>query len=351
MRKEKLLIFNISTDAKNTSLGFAISWINKFSEHYLEVDVVTLHKGDLTGLNKNIRIYSEDFSSSSRLVKFIKIRKIIKNLIKKNDYKFCLSHMSASLLLVSSTIIRFKNVKTLFWYTHKGPTTIFKKIVLYIANTISDKIITASENSYPIKSKKVTTIGHAINYELFYRNKINIEQNNFLIFSRISKSKNIESSIQGFLNSTYGKSNKITIIGGPLTNDDEVYQNSLIEKYMAYSNVQFLGPVPHAELNKHIDRAGFHINNTPIGFYDKSVLETMASGLINFYSNPDYDRNINQNFLNYLKFDGSVEDLKDKINLVSQLDTDKLIKIINNTQKKASEESIETLHQRITSVI
>ena len=66
----------------------------------------------------------------------------------------------------------------------------------------------------------------------------------------------------------------------------------------------------------------------------------MASGLINFYSNPDYDRNINQNFLNYLKFDGSVEDLKDKINLVSQLDTDKLIKIINNTQQKASEESI-----------
>ena len=112
MRKEKLLIFNISTDAKNTSLGFAISWINKFSEHYLEVDVVTLHKGDLTGLNKNIRIYGGDFSSSSRLVKFIKIRKIIKNLIKKNDYKFCLSHMSASLLLVSSTIIRFKNIKS-----------------------------------------------------------------------------------------------------------------------------------------------------------------------------------------------------------------------------------------------
>ena len=128
MRKEKLLIFNISTDAKNTSLGFAISWINKFSEHYLEVDVVTLHKGDLTGLNKNIRIYSGDFSSSSRLVKFIKIRKIIKNLIKKNDYKFCLSHMSASLLLVSSTIIRFKNIKTLFWYTHKGPKQFLKRL-------------------------------------------------------------------------------------------------------------------------------------------------------------------------------------------------------------------------------
>jgi len=351
MRKEKLLIFNISTDSKNTSLGFAISWINKFSEHYLEVDVVTLHKGDLTGLNKNIKIYGGDFSSSTRLIKFIKIRKIIKKLIKKNDYKFCLAHMSASLLLVSSTIIRFKSIKTLFWYTHKGPKTIFKKIVLYIANTISDKIITASENSYPIKSKKVTSIGHAINYEVFYRNKKNIEQNNFLIISRISKSKNIELSIQGFLNSSYGKSNEITIIGGPLTNEDEIYQNSLLKKYMAYPNVKFLGPVPHAELNKHIDKAGFHINNTPEGFYDKSVLETMAGGLINFYNNSDYDRNINKNFLNYFKFDGSVEDLKNKINIVSQLDTEELIKIINNIQQKASEESSETLHQRIINVI
>jgi hypothetical protein len=55
--------------------------------------------------------------------------------------------------------------------------------------------------------------------------------------------------------------------------------------------------------------------------------------------------------LNYLKFDGSVEDLKNKINIVSQLDNDELIKIIKNIQQKASEESTKTLHQRIINVI
>ena len=45
MKKNKILVFNISTDSDNTSLGFAIDWLNELSEYYDEVDVVTLNKG------------------------------------------------------------------------------------------------------------------------------------------------------------------------------------------------------------------------------------------------------------------------------------------------------------------
>jgi hypothetical protein len=45
MKKEKILIFNISTDSNNTSLGFAINWLNQLSEYYIEIDVVTLNEG------------------------------------------------------------------------------------------------------------------------------------------------------------------------------------------------------------------------------------------------------------------------------------------------------------------
>ena len=58
MTKQKILIFNISTDSNNTSLGFAINWINKFSEYYDEIDVVTLNKGDTRLLNENVNIFS-----------------------------------------------------------------------------------------------------------------------------------------------------------------------------------------------------------------------------------------------------------------------------------------------------
>ena len=63
MEKQNLLLFNISTDSKNTSLGFAISWINNFSGFYEKVDVVTLHKGDVTNLNKNNNVHCEEFNN------------------------------------------------------------------------------------------------------------------------------------------------------------------------------------------------------------------------------------------------------------------------------------------------
>ena len=349
MKKEKILIFNISTDSNNTSLGFAVNWINQLSEYYIEIDVVTLNKGATHMLNDNINVYSHD--SINKITKFIEIRKTIKNLLKNNEYKFCLSHMTTSLTLVSSTIFKFNNLQSILWYTHKGPTTFIKKIVLYLGALFSDRIITASENSFPLRFKKVTSIGHAINYEDFYRSRINTESKDFLILSRISRSKNIDESIQGFLNSVYGESQSITIVGGPLTKQDVEYESYLKNKYSVYSNIRFAGSIPHPNLSKYIDKTRFHINNTPKGFYDKSVLETLSGGIINFYMNSEYDKNIHPEYLNILKFNGTKDDLTKSINLISKLEKDLLLEIIKFSQEKVKDESLKTLHHRILKVI
>ena len=349
MKKEKILIFNISTDSNNTSLGFAVNWINQLSEYYIEIDVVTLNKGATHMLNDNINVYSNN--SINKITKFIEIRKTIKNLLKNNEYKFCLSHMTTSLTLVSSTIFKFNNLQSILWYTHKGPTTFIKKIVLYLGALFSDRIITASENSFPLRFKKVTSIGHAINYEDFYRSRINTESQDFLILSRISRSKNIDESIQGFLNSVYGESQSITIVGGPLTKQDVEYESYLKNKYSVYSNIRFAGSIPHPNLSKYIDKTRFHINNTPKGFYDKSVLETLSGGIINFYMNSEYDKNIHPEYLNILKFDGTKDDLTKSINLISKLEKDLLLEIIKFSQEKVKDESLKTLHHRILKVI
>ena len=321
MKKERILIFNISTDSNNTSLGFVINWLNQLSEYYIEVDVVTLNKGATHILNDNINVYCYDSVNTNKITKFFALRKIIKNLLKNNEYRFCLSHMTTSLTLVSSTISRFRNLQSILWYTHKGPTTFIKKIVLYLGALFSDRIITASENSFPLKFKKVTSIGHAINYEDFYRSRVNTESKDFLILSRISRSKNIEESILGFLNSVYGESQSITIVGGPLTKQDADYESYLKNKYSEYPNIRFAGSVPHPNLSTYIDKTGFHINNTPKGFYDKSVLETLSSGIINFYMNSEYDKNIHPEYLNILKFDGTKDGLTKSINLICLLYT------------------------------
>ena len=349
MKKQKILILNISTDSNNTSLGFAVNWINQLSKYYIEIDVVTLNKGATHMLNDNVNVYSHD--SINKITKFIEIRKTIKNLLKNNEYRFCLSHMTTSLTLVSSTIFRFKNLQSILWYTHKGPTTFIKKIVLYLGALFSDRIITASESSFPLRFKKVTSIGHAINYDDFYRSRINTESKDFLILSRISRSKNIDESIQGFLNSVYGEMKSITIVGGPLTKQDIEYESYLKNKYSKYPNIGFAGSIPYPNLNTYIDKTGFHINNTPKGFYDKSVLETLSGGIINFYMNSEYDKNIHPKYLKILKFDGTKNDLMKSINIISKLEKDSLMEIIQFSQEKVKEESLKTLHHRILKVI
>ena len=349
-KNEKILVLNIATDSKDTSLGFAISWLNEFSKNYLEVDVITLNKGDTSALNENINIY-EINRNKSKLFAVSNFYKTINLLTKKNNYEFCFSHMSAIMMLASYPVLLIRKIKSIFWYTHAGPKNLFNKLILFKASLLASKIITASENSFPLQSKKVTPIGHAIDYKTFYKKIDSFSKKDFAIVSRISKSKNIEESIEGFLNSSASESGSILIIGGPLTNEDEDYYKYLLNIYKEHKNVSFIGPVPHSELVNYLKNVSFHINNTDKGFYDKSVLETSVNGIINFYKNIDYDKNIPSKYQENLKFDGSPSDLSNKISSIFSLDQNEFLEIIEHSQEEIKNESLDTLLKRITRVI
>ena len=94
-------------------------------------------------------------------------------------------------------------IKSTLWFTHPGPKFGIKKLILFLSFIISENIVTASTTSFPIKSKKVSVIGHAVDLVNFSNKKEEYKLHNFLILSRISSSKNIEIAIDGFLNSKF----------------------------------------------------------------------------------------------------------------------------------------------------
>ena len=349
-KNNRILILNISTDSENTSLGFAISWLNMFAENYNQVDVITLKKGDTNNLNKNVNVY-EVVKDNNQLRKHKNLNELISKLTKENNYDFCLSHMSSIMIVSTFRILRKRNLKSILWYTHIGPNNIKEKLVLLFATLFAEKIITASENSFPLKRKKVNVIGHAIDYELFYKNVDRFNKKDFAIISRLSKSKNIDKAIEGFLDSNISKERVIFIIGGPLTKEDYEYEDYLIQKYNHNKNVTFVGSIPHLKLINKLETVGFHINNTPNGFYDKSFLETSIHGLINFYQNLDYDKNIPEEYIESLRFDGSSVDLAKKISNLSKFSESDYLKIIKHSQKEIENESINSLYDRIARVI
>ena len=117
---KKLLYFNLAVDETDTSLGFAVKWIETISKNYDHVDVVTLKKVTNPILSKSIKIYGAE-PNRGKYKKYIYIYKKVKELCKENDYDRCFSHMSPISVLVSSIFLQKYKIKTTLWFTHPGP--------------------------------------------------------------------------------------------------------------------------------------------------------------------------------------------------------------------------------------
>ena len=148
IKDEKILILNIGTDSKDTSLGFAISWLNEFSKNYQEVDVITLNKGHTSALSDNINIYELN-KNKSKLFTVSNFYKTINLLTKKNNYEYCFSHMSAIMMLASYPVLLIRKIKSIFWYTHAGPKNLFNKLILFKAALLALSLIHISEPTRP----------------------------------------------------------------------------------------------------------------------------------------------------------------------------------------------------------
>ena len=78
----KLLYLNLAVDSDDTSLGFAIGWLEEISKNYEAVDVITLRLGKLPELDKKITIHGPTHKVNSLKSKIYKLpnKKVINKL-------------------------------------------------------------------------------------------------------------------------------------------------------------------------------------------------------------------------------------------------------------------------------
>ena len=93
-----------------------------------------------------------------------------------------------------------------------------------------------------------------------------------------------------------------------------------------------------------INKYDVNINCAKRGFYDKSVLETLSMGIINFYKNDDFNSLFPNNEKFYFK---SVPELTRKIDLLDELAPDEIITLFDEIKLKLQENSLNTLSKRL----
>ena len=156
--------------------------------------------------------------------------------------------------------------------------------------------------SFPFKFKKIQVIGHGINFDNFYNEKLDFSNKNILILSRISKSKNIENSLDNIVKCKNFEKFKVDIIGGTLNIQDEEYLEYLIKKFKKFNNIKFLGKKNHGELPDLLKKYDIILTMQKKVFLIKQF-ETAASGIINFYRSNDFDFLYDEEFNKLLKFE------------------------------------------------
>ncbi len=339
----KLLILNLGVDSENTSLAFTQKWINDISLNFSSVDVLTMKVGSKYQLNKNVNLFfiNDQNTKYTKIYQIRKLNKITKKLIKNNDYKHCFAHMAPMQHLVAKFYLMQKNIKTTLWFTHSGPKFGIKWLILWFSSLLANNIVTASKHSFPFRFKKVKCIGHGIAFDNFFNERKTFQLKNISILSRVSKSKNIENTLDNIIKCKNFENINIDVIGGTLNSDDEGYLNELLIKYKNFKNINFLGKQPHAKLPELLKKYDVNINNAQKGFFDKAVLETCAAGIVNFYRSEDFDFLYSKNLQKILKFDEN--NLYTKIDQLNSFDQDEILRNIELAQKQSKSHSISNV--------
>lgn len=240
----KLLICTQKVDPTDSVLGFFVRWIEEF-EKYTDVQVISL----------------KDLGRGGKLMRTLRLIRLAQSL----EYDAVFVHMNPEYLVAAGWLWRLKGKKVSLWYTHKSV-----NLLLRIAVFFADTILTASKESFRLKSSKVRVLSHGID-TTFFTPDLGIQRESFFLsVGRLSPSKRHDLAIH----IAASESRLLRIAGdGP--------ERPTLERLARASGaqVEFLGALSQIQLRDEYRKASALIHTSETGSLDKVVIEALACGL------------------------------------------------------------------------
>lgn len=342
----KLLILTQVVDKNNPILGFFTRWLDLFAKNVEHLEIICLEKGDYE-IPKNAQIHSLGKETrTTKIVRIIRFYRYIFSLRKNYDAVFV--HMNPIYVILGAPIWKLWNKKIVLWYMHKNVS-----FVLRTAEKLVDAICTGSKESFRLASKKVHILGHGIEVEsIAISTKTLGEEIEAVTIGRISPIKGYDemlSAVASIQKKYPEKKVHLRIVGGPGTPEQVRYEQKLkarVKKGGLETNIEFLGPVPHAKIPSLLQTADVFVNLSDTGSLDKAVLEAMAAGVPSLTSNPAFKEMLQP--LGLMVQKDNPEDLAEKILLVSQKKSELSQKLRSIVLEK---HSLTTLIPKIIKII
>jgi len=298
----RLLILTQKVDMEDDLLGFMHGWINELARNYQSIVVICLAKGEYN-FPLNVKVFSlGKEQKKSRLQYIWRFYKYIWQ--ERRNYDLVFVHMNQEYVCLAGIIWKILGKKIVFWRNHPIG-NFFTKIAVFL----SDKVFCVSEFAYVAKYKKTALMSAGVDTNFFKKDyEIQKEPHSLLYLGRISPIKKIEVLIEAL--QILKRKNikfKAEIIGNCSPRDAQYFYH--LQKKAGKLALWQKG-VPYFETPKIYNRFDIFVNLTPMGSYDKTILEAMACEILVLVSNKSYDKKIDPRFI-FLENDA--DDLARKI--------------------------------------
>lgn len=292
----RVLILTQKVDKNDDILGFFHRWIIEFAGRCEKVIVVCLEKGKYD-LPANVEVLSLGKELHDTHTVFQKVRYAANFFTyawtRRNDYDAVFVHMNPIYVALGGWQWRLCGKRIVLWYTHKNVD--FK---LRVAEFFSDRIVTASAESFRLKSSKVLVVGHGIPVEEFariaeVRHWMKDGVLHVVAVGRITPIKNFDVLVRAVaMLRERGVQVRVTIVGGESIMSDSSCAkklHALVNELQIADHIVFAGAIPNSEIARYYGENDVSVNLCPDGGVDKVVLESMAAGCIPFASNRAFD--------------------------------------------------------------
>ena len=264
-----------SEDASPAAATYKL--IEKLARQVDELKVICLEKGNVSGLGNNIQVESLGKEKGyGRIRELIRFKILAWRFIKQVDGVFCHQNPEYTILISPYTKLFRKRIIT--WYTHG---TVNWK--LHLVNLLTNKILTASEESCRLKNrKKIEITGHGIDVTRFIKGVVPSEKS-FKIISpgRISPTKDLKTLVRAIdvlVNKKGINDIEVRIVGPAVLKQDEKYRDELDSMIKDKGLVKYvsLSETSYDAMPAEYQSADLMINLSQTGSVDKVVLEAMA---------------------------------------------------------------------------
>ena len=189
----KLLIITQKVDINDDVLGFFHRWIEEFAKHCEKITVICLEKGEYN-LPENVKVLSLGKEAGASKIKYLwRFYKYIWQERKIYDSVFV--HMNPVYVILGGLFWKAMGKKVTLWYTHKNVDW-----KLRLAEKLVNKILTASKESFKLKTGKLQIVGHGILVEMFKnpqsKNYNKGDKLKIISVGRITRIKNLDTLIK-----------------------------------------------------------------------------------------------------------------------------------------------------------